>query len=259
MGKDPAFLWYPNDYIGGTMGMTFEEKGAYVDLLMMQFNRGHMTEDMIGQTVGQLWDKIRLKFAQDEEGLWYNVRLEDEKLKRKNFVKSRSNNKLGKNQYSKKDSKKSGHTTSHMEDVNENTNNLNNESNKTNSDIPPSDPFFTETESEVGQICDYLKKIWKATETHQKNHDRVVELITYRSKDKIITAIDNALIKIDSEVGGRQYRPAFKEYFIKPSDIDEHQERPVIAPKSSEGGNLDIDKIAKEVREKMERKKNVKN
>jgi len=26
MSKDPAFLFYPNDYIGGTMGMTFEEK-----------------------------------------------------------------------------------------------------------------------------------------------------------------------------------------------------------------------------------------
>jgi hypothetical protein len=56
-GKDPAFLFYPNDWIGGTMGMTFEEKGAYMELLMMQFNRGHMTSHMIAQTVGQLWVK----------------------------------------------------------------------------------------------------------------------------------------------------------------------------------------------------------
>jgi hypothetical protein len=48
MSKDPAFLFYPNDYIGGTMGMTFEEKGAYMELLMLQFNRGHMTTHMIG-------------------------------------------------------------------------------------------------------------------------------------------------------------------------------------------------------------------
>ena len=48
MAKDPAFLFYPNDYIGGTMGMTFEEKGAYIELLMLQFNRGHMTTHMIG-------------------------------------------------------------------------------------------------------------------------------------------------------------------------------------------------------------------
>jgi uncharacterized protein YdaU (DUF1376 family) len=53
MAKDPAFLFYPNDWIGGTMGMTFEEKGAYMEILMMQFNRGHMTSHMVGQTVGQ--------------------------------------------------------------------------------------------------------------------------------------------------------------------------------------------------------------
>lgn len=70
--KDPAFLFYPNDYIGGTMGMTFEQKGAYMDLLMMQFNRGHMTNHMIcqvlGQTGGQLWDTIKDKFILDDEG-----------------------------------------------------------------------------------------------------------------------------------------------------------------------------------------------
>lgn len=126
MSKDPAFLFYPNDYIGGTMGMTFEEKGAYMELLMMQFNRGHMTTHMIGQTVGQIWDTIQVKFTQDEKGLWYNERLEEEKSKRQKFSESRRNNVSGKNQYSNKKKKKSGHTTSHMighmEDENVNVN-----------------------------------------------------------------------------------------------------------------------------------------
>ena len=122
--KDPAFLFYPNDWIGGTMGMTFEEKGAYMELLMMQFNRGHMTTHMIGQTVGQLWDNVREKFIKDDNGLWYNERLEVEKEKRKRFTESRRNNVSGKNQYTKKTSKKgSGHMTSHME--NENKDNIN--------------------------------------------------------------------------------------------------------------------------------------
>lgn len=126
MAKDPAFLFYPNDYIGGTMGMTFEEKGAYMELLMMQFNRGHMTTHMIGQTVGQLWDTIKVKFSEDNQGLWYNERLENEQNKRKTFTESRRNNVSGKNQHSKKKNKKVGHTTSHMlghmEDENENRN-----------------------------------------------------------------------------------------------------------------------------------------
>ena len=76
MGADPAFLFYPNDYIVGTMGMTLEEKGAYIELLMLQFNRGHMTNDMIGQVIGQLWDNVQVKFVQDNKGLWFNERLE---------------------------------------------------------------------------------------------------------------------------------------------------------------------------------------
>ena len=47
MSKDPAFLFYPADYIIGTMGMSFEEKGAYMELLMMQFSRGHMENEKI--------------------------------------------------------------------------------------------------------------------------------------------------------------------------------------------------------------------
>ena len=116
--KDPAFLFYPNDYIGGTMGMTFEEKGAYIELLMMQFNRGHMTEHMIIHTVGQLWDTLKVKFIQDENSLWYNERLELEKNSRKKYTESRRNNVLGLNQFNKPE-KKEGHMTKHMEDVNE--------------------------------------------------------------------------------------------------------------------------------------------
>lgn len=122
MGKDPAFLWYPNDYLGGTLGMTFEERGAYVHLLMMQFNRGHMTSHMVGQEVGQLWEKLKDKFIQDEKGLWYNERLDIEKQKRQAFIKSRRNNIGGVNQHTKKDQKKIdsdiGHMTSHMENEN---------------------------------------------------------------------------------------------------------------------------------------------
>jgi len=120
VAKDPAFLFYPNDWLGGTMGMTFEEKGAYMELLMLQFNRGHMTSHMIGQVVGQLWVNIADKFVEDDVGLYYNVRLEEEQIKRKEYTDSRNNNKNGTNQYTKKENKKGGHMTCHMEDVNEN-------------------------------------------------------------------------------------------------------------------------------------------
>jgi uncharacterized protein YdaU (DUF1376 family) len=127
MAKDPAFLFYPGDWLGGTMGMTLEEKGAYFELLMLQFNRGHLTEHMIVHMVGQHWDNIKDKFLKDEKGNFYNLRLEEEKEKRKNYTQSRRNNNSGKNQYSKKIINKKEHSqvhmSSHMENVNENINN----------------------------------------------------------------------------------------------------------------------------------------
>lgn len=125
MAKDPAFLFYPNDWLGGTMGMTFEEKGAYMQLLMLQFNRGHMTTHMIAQEVGHLWERLVNKFTQDQEGAWYNKRLEEEQSKRRSYSESRRNNMAGLNQHSKKlngQPQFNAHMTTHMENEVENVN-----------------------------------------------------------------------------------------------------------------------------------------
>lgn len=160
MAKDPAFLFYPNDWIGGTMGMTYEEKGAYVELLMLQFNRGHMTKHMIAQSVGQLWVKIQDKFRMDKDGLYYNVRLDLEKEKRKNYSKSRRNNLLGKNQHSNK----VGHTTSHMENVNVNEDCIDKVVFNTN---PISQNFNGLPEIKIGAAKEFVR-ITKHTEISDK-------------------------------------------------------------------------------------------
>jgi uncharacterized protein YdaU (DUF1376 family) len=155
MSKDPAFLFYPNDYLGGTMGMTFEEKGAYMDLLMLQFNRGHMTEHMIGHTVGQLWKNIKDKFTQDSTGLWYNVRLDEEKSKRMAFTQSRRNNIKGVNQHT------IGHMTSHMENENVNVN----EDKNINIDF---DFFWNDYDKKVGDK-QKLKNKWNKLSDKDRN------------------------------------------------------------------------------------------
>lgn len=149
MAKDPAFLFYPGDYISGTMGMTFEEKGAYVDLLMLQFNRGHMTLHMIQHTVGHLWEQIKSKFKQDDDGLWYNVRLDFEKERRKNFTKSRRNNLSSTNKENKKqphmDKHMNSHMSKHMENENINENIIINETkNKIKKALVPNFDEFKE-------------------------------------------------------------------------------------------------------------------
>ena len=173
MAKDPAFLFYPNDYIGGTMGMTFEEKGAYIELLMTQFNRGHMTSHMVGQIVGHLWESIKCKFIQDEQGLWYNVRLDLEKERRIAFTQSRRNNIKGNNQHMK------AHMTSHMEDVNVNVNRT------INKDINVDFEFFwNEYDKKVG-VKEKLKKKWdKLTDEERQNAMNYIDLYKKSVPDK---------------------------------------------------------------------------
>jgi hypothetical protein len=93
-----------------------------------------MIGQVLGQNSGQLWEGIKSKFEIDEQGRFYNQRLEDEKNKRKAYSASRRNNLKGENQYTKKrkqdrsyDQTHDHHMTSHMENENENINVVNKE------------------------------------------------------------------------------------------------------------------------------------
>ncbi len=112
MAKDPAILWYFNDWHGGTSTLSRHLKGCYMDILHAQFNNGQLSieeiKTVLGSDFGAAWPTLQKKFVKEEStGLFYNERLVFEKVKRKNFTKSRSNN-LKK--------------TSHMENENENEN-----------------------------------------------------------------------------------------------------------------------------------------
>lgn len=120
MAKDPAFLFYPNDWLGGTMALTRAEKGAYMDLLMCQFNNGHLTleevQTVLGSDYTSMWTKLSKKFSVDEEGLIYSKKLQEEIDKRKSFTASRRKNREG------------SHKTNHMkndmnDDINKDMNN----------------------------------------------------------------------------------------------------------------------------------------
>jgi uncharacterized phage protein (TIGR02220 family) len=129
MGRDPAFLFYPGDWDGGTKLFNRYEKGAYIDLLMCQFHNGHMTKENLVFILGQAdydlyWEsQLKTKFLQDDEGKFYNQKLESEQIKRRKWCESRANNKEGINQYSgHMTTHMRGHTVGHMENVNENVN-----------------------------------------------------------------------------------------------------------------------------------------
>jgi len=81
--KDPAFLFYSSDFISGVQDLTMEERGQYITLLCLQHQKGHLTEKMIRLCCGNATADVLAKFRQDENGLFFNVRLETEREKRK--------------------------------------------------------------------------------------------------------------------------------------------------------------------------------
>ena len=95
MTKDPAFLFYYQDFAYGTRRMTFEEKGAYIELLCEQADRGHLPLPYIKKILQDrldLWETIQSKFKKDDQDLFYNQVLEDHQIKRKTYSESRRKN-----------------------------------------------------------------------------------------------------------------------------------------------------------------------
>lgn len=114
MAKDPATLFYWNDWNSGTVTLSRFLKGCYMDILHAQFNSGHLSLDeiktVLGGDFGQSWPILQKKFKQDSNGLFFNERLFTESVKRKSYTKSRREN-LG---------EKSDEMSHHMENEIEN-------------------------------------------------------------------------------------------------------------------------------------------
>lgn len=126
MANDPAFLFYPGDWMGGTQWMTMEQKGCYMELLILQFNTGQFSETQAKQVLSicfdVAWPMLKQKFI-FENGFYFNERLREEIEKRKKFTQSRRDNALNpktKKNPVKKNKASAKHMQQHMEDENEN-------------------------------------------------------------------------------------------------------------------------------------------
>lgn len=106
----PAFLFYVDRYIGGTMGFSLEQHGAYILLMCYQFNNGHFCEETAVSIAGQTWDSIKKKFTTDADGLWYNDVLEKTIKTRKEYCEKQRQNALSR--HGKNDKPLSGHKLS---------------------------------------------------------------------------------------------------------------------------------------------------
>ena len=108
--KDPAFLFYPADFLIGTMDMTDEEVGIYIRLLCRQHQKGNIAPDakINGRLMSDLSDEILSKFRKDNQGNYYNKRLKAEIDKRRKYSESRRRN-------GSKGGRPKNHMDNHME------------------------------------------------------------------------------------------------------------------------------------------------
>lgn len=119
MAKDPAFLFYYQDFLVGTDDFKNEEVGAYIRCLCIQAAKGGISENHMKKICESpdVHNLIKKKFIYyPEEKVFRNARLSEEVEKRKSYCESRGKNKKGK-KHVKIISKS---YEDHMEDENEN-------------------------------------------------------------------------------------------------------------------------------------------
>ena len=99
MAKDPAFLFYYQDFLVGTSFMTNEETGAYIKCLCHLADKGEISREHMIKICNdkKLFDSIKDKFQSNGSGKFFNKRLTEEVEKRKKYVESRKMNRIGKN------------------------------------------------------------------------------------------------------------------------------------------------------------------
>jgi len=90
--KSPAILFYTSDFLTGVSSLTMEERGQYITLLCLQHQLGRLSKKVIEINVPNVGEDVLTKFVVDDEGNYYNERMEEETAKRNKYVDSRYKN-----------------------------------------------------------------------------------------------------------------------------------------------------------------------
>ena len=151
MGKNPAVLFYPNDFIASTALWSDAETGLYIRLLCYQHINGGIQPEDFEQLCGDC-RRVRAKFVQHDDGLYYNERMLTETNKRRAYVQSRlENGEKGGRPKNHMDN----HMDNHMRNRNRNSNTTDNSNTSRDREI-----VKREREAKEAQIEERFKRFW---------------------------------------------------------------------------------------------------
>jgi len=122
MAKSPAVLFYTSDFLTGTTLFTDEQTGQYIKLLCHQHQLGHLPKNHMISVCLSYDSPVIKKFMIDNNGLYYNKRMDEEIEKRASYCNSRSNNKSGRKNKKSYDKSYGNHMNNHMDNENDNEN-----------------------------------------------------------------------------------------------------------------------------------------
>lgn len=166
MAKDPAFLFYPSDFLTGTMFMNHEQIGIYVRLLCSQHQHGGLIDKVSFNTLVGDNSMLRAKFIETETG-FYNERLAKEMDKRNK--KSNNLSKTAKEVWAKRKAEKDTIVIQSYNETNTNvtkndtivirTVNENINVNKDNNTIPEFSEFLEYAKIQKPNVCETALKL----------------------------------------------------------------------------------------------------
>lgn len=110
MAKDPAFLFYYQDFLVGTEFMSDEDTGKYIRILCHLADKSFLTEKQVQSIckASAIPEDIISKLQKNDTGNYFNERLQKEIEKRSKFTESR-----------RKNAASAKHMPKHMENENE--------------------------------------------------------------------------------------------------------------------------------------------
>lgn len=196
MAKDPAVLLYTSDFFVGTATMTNEQVGMYIRLLCLQHQQGHLSEKDMLSICKTYDDDVFRKFKIDDDGLFFNERMEKETNLRKAYSESRKKNASGakttKKQTHAKDMKSTCKTyASHMEDedviVNEkiiDIDNVDKENGRKKIDLQSErfDQFWSIYPKKVGKTA--ARKSWSKVSPNKELFSKIISAVETAKQSK---------------------------------------------------------------------------